>query len=185
MKVENLKLALVIGAESQGLDYNHLEPDLVIIGNEPDGGPPSSWVMTQDEYKELWAVHSVLYSCPLVAAGSASGDPAWWDSVMPLEGCTAMNVHPYGKTPQETAELVTAYQLRFNLLTHIGEWNRPAEEIDEYLAILNKDNRILSWFCWSDTMVPGYGLLEYEDGYRRFLQHERRARYSRFNGTER
>jgi hypothetical protein len=162
LKANNIKLALVIAQESGDIDYSYLEPDLVVIGNEPDIDGPSSWTMTQGDYLDLWYAKRSSYDCPALTAGAASGNVGWWDTVMSaIENCQGMDVHPYGKTPHQAAELVTAYQIHYRMMCHVLEWHRPEEEIDEFVAILGRDQqRILCWFCWSDANVDGFGLLD-------------------------
>jgi hypothetical protein len=85
----------------------------------------------------------------------------------------AIAIHPYLKTPDEAAELFDEY---WNLSVRLfgtgipivaTEWYRPAgqDQIWPFQDMLNNaaDGRSTmwnSWFCFSDGMVPGLGLVD-------------------------
>lgn len=140
------------------------------IGNEPDAGllpapSPSSWSMTHAEYAWLWreCARAILANQPdarLITAGLVSGQPSWAAGLKPLLTPTpyAWGVHPYGKAAAAARTLLWAYPAP----TMVTEWNRPAEEIAAYGAMLEAECLWSAYFCWSDGMVPGFGLIEDE-----------------------
>jgi hypothetical protein len=135
----------VLANESGG--YMIANADLYQIGNEPDGAPPSSWVMSPQEYVDLWNLYHGTYpNLPMIAAGLSSGDPSWWDKVAPqLDGCKGVAVHPYGKTLGEAKTLLAAYRaVRPSMGLYVSEWNRPAAEIPGY-----------DWWLRQNTMAHG------------------------------
>ena len=90
-----------------------------------------------------------------------SGQPDWWQSVDPgALGLDGIDVHPYGKDPDEAGHLLGLYK-QYGLPLYVLEWNRPANEIAAYAAMLVQEEvRAGCFFCWSEGMVPGFGLLD-------------------------
>lgn len=97
----------------------------------------------------------------LVGGGSVSGQPGWWDAVDAAGlGLQGIDVHPYGKDPEEARTLLRLYAAH-GLPLYVFEWNRPAAEIPAYAQMLDEENvGAACYFCWSDAMVPGFGLLD-------------------------
>ena len=146
-------------------------PTALIIGNEMDADllgveSPSSWVMEPGAYNML--VDSILvyvkdwiYPQPLlIIGGQVAGQPSEWLTGVDIGAFDGVDIHPYGKGPQEMAELLSAYQAIYHLPLYVFEWSRPAEEIPEYVKVLGRLGvQAACYFCWSDAMVPGFGLV--------------------------
>jgi hypothetical protein len=152
---------------------------------------PSSWKMTPQEYADFWFLAGTMIrerqpDAKLVIGGLVAGQPSYLDEVLPLLDPPpwGVDVHPYGKSAGEAGELFDLYrttvapaELRALLASYgevleawggerrllVLEWWRPAEEIAEYEAMLRAETGWATWFCWSDGMVPGFGLVN-EDG---------------------
>jgi hypothetical protein len=178
-----LKTLLTLASESfaGGVDlelyaerYGHLI-DAVQIGNEPDLTSDSSWTMDQDTFVQ-WGrlARSAFPQTPLVAGGLASGQPSWLDGV-DLEWADAIACHPYLKdapNPDDLEDLEDVPILieRYRafgkpvLVTEWGWWGedeaRGAEEIGEMINWAAHTDLIKGffYFCWSDAMVPPFGL---------------------------
>jgi hypothetical protein len=48
------------------------------------------------------------------------------------------------------------------------EWHRPSGEVAKFGQMLNEETDWHCWFCWSDGMVPGFGLIENDVAYEAF-----------------
>ncbi len=174
--------ALVLGLESLGEDQSQwaslargyvrtCRPSVVVVGNEMDayllGVPsPSSWSLRPPRYRQL--VGEVMkglnqvHPRPLViGGGSVSGQPSWWQNVDPAGlGLDGIDVHPYGKDPAEARQLLRLYK-QYGLPLYVLEWNRPAAEIGAYAQMLEEEDvQAGCFFCWSEGMVPGFGLVD-------------------------
>ena len=148
-----------------------IQPTLWSLGNEPDVLLPdavSSWSMRPQEYARFWAqtAPAILARQPdakLIVGGLVAGQPWWASGIKPLLDPLpwAWDAHPYGKDATEAAALLQAYKEatggdRWCVL----EWDRPAEEIGEYLAMLHQTTEYDAQFCWSDAMVEPFGLID-------------------------
>lgn len=156
----NVNVLGVVARESAG--FVGVECDMYQIGNEPDVNSPSSWTRTPDEYIEDWRIYRETYpGLPMIAAGLASGDVGWWQTVGPhLQGCAAVGVHPYNKTATQAQTMLTAYRkVRPDLALWCTEWFRDANQIVPFQRMLNVQADAAFWFCSTDGMVPGMGLL--------------------------
>jgi hypothetical protein len=174
--------ALVLARESMGdnpADWGRLakeyvracRPTALILGNEMDAyllpvPSPSSWSMQPQEYREfvqevLKALEEVRPRPLMIGGGCVSGQPDWWVDVNPRGlGLDGIDVHPYGKDPEDTRTLMRLYK-RYRLPLYIYEWNRPWGEIQAYSSMLAQEQiRAGCFFCWSDGMVPDHGLLD-------------------------
>lgn len=174
--------AVVLARESFGVRVTasrlriyarNMKPRYWILGNEQDAylldePSPSSWKMTPKQYAAfVFLCMSVLGpSVLLVGGGLVSGQPSWFDSYRGPQ-LYAWDIHPYGKTADETKDLIIAYRPYINNINIsmipiplIMEWNRPVEEIKGYQAMLDDETLRSAWFCWSDGMVDGMGLVD-------------------------
>lgn len=155
-----LVVLATVAAESQGF----ILPDCQMyqIGNEPDGHGPSSWTMTRAAYRAEWQIYRDTYpDLYMIAAGLTSGDVSWWAEVGPeLEGCAGVAVHPYSKSATVAQKLLKAYKaVRPDLALWVTEWNRPPLQVVPFTRMLRLEAEAAFWFCASDAMVPGFGLL--------------------------
>jgi hypothetical protein len=164
----------IITSESQG--YIMADSTVVQIGNEPD--VPDTF-RAPEAYAEDWILYRNTYpDLTMFSAGLASGQLGYCEQFLssiadraPLPDAIA--IHPYLKTPDEAAGLFDDY---WNLTVRLfgagipivaTEWYRPAgeEQIWPFQDML--DNAEVgrstvwnSWFCFSDGMVPGLGLVD-------------------------
>lgn len=130
--------------------------DAIQVGNESDQVGPSSWTMAPDRLNRLLrAFRSAFDSIPLVGPGMASGQPYVYD----YRQVDIQADHPY-LTPED----LRAVGLR-------APANGQPLWLSEYPASPGMSAAIdeqPEWsvaiaFCWSDLMVPGYGLLDEND----------------------
>jgi hypothetical protein len=152
-----LMVLSVIARESGG----HIGPaDVHQVGNEPDSSGPSSWTMSPAQYREEWRIYRETFpDLVLISAGLTSGNVQWWRDLGPLPGCSGMGAHPYNKTAAQARALIRAYKaITPSLPVWATEWWRPANEVTEFAAMLRAECVASAWFCWSDGMVPGFGL---------------------------
>ncbi len=155
-----LNVLAVVARESAG--YMLPTADMHQIGNEPDHTGASSWTRTPDQYIEDWRIYRETYlELPMIAAGLASGDVAWWQAVGPqLKGCAAAAVHPYDKTATQAQILLAAYRkVRPDCALWVTEWFRQPDQIVPFARMLNAQADAAFFFCATDGMVEGMGLL--------------------------
>lgn len=151
-----------------------LTPTLWSCGNEMDAyllgeASPSSWKLRPAEYAYgLWhpVAHTIRDRQPeakVVVGGLVSGQPWWASGLKPLldPAPWGWDAHPYGKPAAEAEALLQLYSEatdgdRWCVL----EWDRPAAEIAEYLAMLRRTVVYDAQFCYSDSMVPGFGIVD-------------------------
>ena len=169
-----IKVLAVIAGESMqnGVPYKlDPPPDVYQLGNEPDGEGVSSWKMDQDAYTRLWNTHAAGLNAPAIAAGLCSDDPPGWiENLLPglQPRPRALAVHPYGATVDDAQDLFESFaELQFPLW--LTEWNPlPRDWTDQTVetdmaavwAIFSSKAEAAFWFCWSDGMVPGLGLVD-------------------------
>jgi len=165
--------------------YNGLF-DALQVCNEPDGKPPSSWVQTPDQVNEVLAPFRNTFSGTLIVGpGLCSGDPTQFDGV-DLSLLDVVSVHPYGQgVPAagglpafpspfgfggDVEQLLNRYKARFGKPVWISEWGSndndlgeagSAEYVERMIKYLRPRNiaDVVIYFCWSDSMVPKFGLL--------------------------
>jgi hypothetical protein len=182
----------------------HLAPHCWQIGNEPDGKPPSSWVMDPpSRYGELvnkcaQAIRDAGAEGKIITAGLCSGNHLWLKDCGPLP-VDGVAVHPYLQRPippwpsadwpgpevgapagDDVHTLLDRYANEYHKdlwITEFGtrfgaiaeEQEIEAEHYPEYYARMftalaaRPDVRVACAFCYSDGMVPGFGLRG-EDG---------------------
>jgi hypothetical protein len=151
------------------------------IGNEPDLVSPSSWTMAPAAYAALAhecadGIRSSDPASTVVAAGLASGDPTWLDECgdLPVDGIA---VHPYGQRSESTwpapnwgfgnvGDLLDRYAAHAKPLW-ITEFGTDDASVHAdyyarlYLAVAQRaDVAAALAFCYSDGMVPGFGLVD-------------------------
>lgn len=161
-QTDGLMVLAMIGQQSDG--FMMPEADVYQIGNEPDSTGPASWTRTPVEYAEDWRIYRETYpGFTMIAAGLASGRVTWWNQLwsqtIGLPGCDGMAIHPYGRSASQAASLINAYT-KHGLPVWITEWNRPDHEVAAYAAMLRSAPSVAmsAYFCWSDGMVPGFGI---------------------------
>ncbi len=155
-----LNVLSVVARESAG--YILPGADMHQIGNEPDQNGPSSWTRTPAEYIEDWRIYRDTYpDLPMIAAGLASGNVAWWQQVAPsVQGCAAVAVHPYNRSATSAQTLLTAYRkVRPDMAIWVTEWFRELDQIVPFLRMLRTQSEAAFWFCSTEAMVSGMGLL--------------------------
>jgi spore coat protein H len=137
-------------------------------------------------YEAIKAVDSNLR---VVAAGLGSGNPSWLRTVIQHENgrlpADAFAIHPYGQRPEPNwpnpnwgfgyvNDLIANYKQVTNLpliISEIGVEHLPPEGQAEYLrrfynSVLPQFSSVMKdvfWFCYSDGMVPPFGLLDQSD----------------------
>lgn len=156
--------------------------NLVQAGNEPDIDSSSSWTMTKQQYVELGVQTAKAFSseASIVSGGLASGQPDWLDG-MDLSWADAVGVHAYLKDAPNPGDiedltdittLVEQYKQRTNLPIFISEWGwwgeqepRAVEEVNDMAAWAAGTQDIVgfAYFCFSDVMVPPFGLYNSEN----------------------
>lgn len=172
---DDIKIMGIITDESDG--YILPQAHILQVGNEADLTSPAPDHMSSTKYVDLWALYTETYTDLNVrwyTAGFASGDPAYWDRVINgivrrgLRRPDAVAVHPYGKSPIAASNLLDDYwNVTSEIPVAVTEWWRPASaaHIWSFQDMLNNtnDGRATvwnSWFCWSNGMVPGFGLVD-------------------------
>lgn len=154
------------------------EPDLRDPGGPYDPGVPERHfgALLRDGAAALRASSTR----PVVTAGLASGDPGYLqraiDAVGEL-GVDAISVHPYGqRAPDgwpdptwgfgEMSDLFDRY-LAFGLPLWVSEIGtvdeaNQADYLEHVYALAGGEYagrvQVVLWFCWSDAMVPPFGL---------------------------
>jgi N-acetylmuramoyl-L-alanine amidase len=152
--------------------------DLHEIRNEIDIASPSSeGIIPPADYKqEVIAYAGSNPGLKFVLGSLAAGDysASYLRSILPvlqdpnLANVIGFSLHPYGKALNEAKTLIAAHQqacrdvLGRELQVFITEWNRPPGEIPGYDWWLRQNTAGAWWFCWSDGMVPGFGLVKPE-----------------------
>jgi hypothetical protein len=164
------------------------------IWNEPDlaeVSPAYDPRLKEARYGEMLAqahprIKAVDPTLPVVGAGLASGDPAWWGRVVESQpGTPLLDVncfHPYGQRPTPdwpdpnwgfgyVGDLINGYRAHFKgpwWISEIGVSTLTGEAAAEYLerfylTIETKYSASVEWtvwFCYSDGMVNPYGLID-------------------------
>lgn len=143
------------------------------IGNEPDGTEDSSWHMTRRRFSQyLQAAVKVFSGRYVIAGGLVSGNASWLTGV-DTHLVDAIAVHPYAQTPDSVLALLDAY----------SQWNKPMciTEFGGQDALFNNGHERAVYhtemmynmdthamvgmacvFCYSDRMVSGFGLVDYD-----------------------
>jgi hypothetical protein len=167
-KAAGLQVLAIITGESGG--YVLPQADIVQIGNEPD--LLDTW-LDPAEYASLWDLYRGTYpQFVMFSAGLASGDPRYMAQVLDRitsDWPAAIAIHPYAKTAESAAHLFDAYWNLTSLVPVVAtEWWQPSGEglIWPFQDMLNNqlDGRSTiwsSWFCYTDAMVPGFGLRDH------------------------
>ncbi len=146
----------------------HLRPQWWILGNEMDAGylgadSPASDAMTPDEYAQfvgalLPLIRSMQPQAKVASAGLVSGQPkVALEYRHSLDQLDALNIHPWGKAAWEAADLFALYRAAFpDMPLVVGEWNREADEIPEYVDMLESEGvEWASFFSYHTFDVPG------------------------------
>lgn len=133
----------------------------VQIGNEPDHVSPSSWTMAPRDLNRLLVTARSVFGPDklLIGPGLVSGHPGWAAQIdwAPVDG---ISLHPYAKDPGTPAldNLIAGYE-EYGLPLWATEYHARTIGM---AAALRDDPRIgvAMAFCMSDSMVPGFGMLE-------------------------
>ncbi len=157
--------------------YRHLYGDIPglmwQLGNEADHESDSSWTLRGADVNRL-AITALNTLGPKVylGPGLVSGDPTWIER----EGLNtrlfnALAIHPYAKAPDadDTREMLTAYRWRAangGLGLVATEFHARALGMAAYL---NRELDGACAFCFSDTMVPSFGLFEHKPSWQSFV----------------
>jgi N-acetylmuramoyl-L-alanine amidase len=152
--------------------------DLHEIRNEIDIASASSeGVIPPDQYRQEVVRYAGSNPDRKFILGSlAAGDftAAYLRAVLPvlrdpnLSNVVGFAVHPYGKGLADTKVLTAAHHdaclgvLGRDLGAYITEWDRPIDEIPAYDWWLRSSTAGGWKFCWSEGMVPGFGLVKPE-----------------------
>jgi len=159
------------------------EPDLLRPGDPYDPGVPANHFGQM--LKDAVEVIRPVSSRPIIVGGLASGNPNYLQQASNAVGgltVDAVGVHPYGQRapdnwPSPTwgfgnmSDLLDGY-LVFGLplwLTEIGTSDEPiqADYLENVFALTGGEYAwgvpVVLWFCWSDGMVPPFGVL-FTDG---------------------
>ena len=171
---QGVRVLLVLARESIGADangwrenidmYRDRYPGLIDawqVGNEADHESPSSWTMEKADLSNLLQVarQRLGSEAYIVGAGLVSGHPSWaagvnWNPV------SAIACHPYAKFPStpELDDLLSGYIAHGKPLW-VTEYH--ARTIGMAAALRNHPHlQVTLAFCYSDSMVPGFGLVE-------------------------
>lgn len=155
-------------------------------------GHPSSWCMDPPDFAGMVktcaaAIRSVRPTATIITAGLTSGSPEYLARCgkLPVDGVA---VHPYGQRPEPSREAWENLPGNFgfvgNLLGSYGIFGLPlwVTEVGvstteasrslqarycEAMMSLLRDRPDVSagfWFCYSDGMVPEFGLLDKNGG---------------------
>ena len=132
------------------------------------------------------AIKAAAPNLRVIAAGLGSGNPGWLSNVIRSQNgvlpADAIAIHPYGQRPEPSwpsptwgfgyvGDLIKSYQRVSNLplvISEIGVEHVAPIQQAEYLRRFYQTiasqfasgvERVF-WFCYSDGMVPPYGLLD-------------------------
>ncbi|MCC7536854.1 MAG: hypothetical protein IT379_11600 [Deltaproteobacteria bacterium] len=183
---ESYLATFVAGAGELGRHYGD-SVDAWQLWNEPDlfdpGGPYDPGVPERHLGALLRDAAAAIRASsvrPVVTAGLASGDPGYLQRAIDATGeltVDAIAVHPYGqRAPDgwpdpswgfgEMSDLFDRY-LAFGLplwVSEIGTIDEPiaAEYLTNVYALAGGEHagrvQVVFWFCWSDAMVPPFGI---------------------------
>ncbi len=148
------------------------------VGNEPDHVSDSSWTLNHEELFRLteFVDKYIDQNIPRVLGGLASGQPAWLDG-FDFVHVDAVAIHPYLKDGPNDSDiedlpdvtsLLDAYEEYTGtlpiMITEWGWWgdktDRGVDEIYDMVRWASESKRIAGffYFCYSDAMVPPFGL---------------------------
>jgi hypothetical protein len=160
------------------------------IWNEEDEPNPSDTYapgVPASRYGELlrdaYAAIKAHSTAAVITGGADSGDPGYLATARDAAGglfADAVGLHPYGQRPDPSwpdaswgfgtlSGIVGNYQARLGLPVWITELGLADDTLEaEYLAhsaarvkgSLSGEVERLIWFCWSDAMVDGFGLVD-------------------------
>lgn len=144
-----------------------VDADYVVIGNEPDSSDSSSWTMSPASFRSLIRECAPLIGqrCPgayLVAGGLVSGQVSWLEPIYQelRDLVDFLDIHPYSKTADEAQALLVDYHNLTQIPPMVLEWNRPTDQIKPFVDMLGYMAEAGAYFCWSDGMVDGFGLVD-------------------------
>lgn len=155
--------------------YDHLV-DYWQVGNEPDQpDSDSSWYMTPRSLKSLLHSAQGIFGDKLINPGLVSGQPKYAKSV----GFSEVTLHPYGQRPNTdwpnaewgfsyVGDLFRIYEEEVTYITEFGgeielfdNEHQRAQYVTRMIRALNSFGvKIACYFCYSDLMVPGFGLVD-------------------------
>lgn len=179
-----LDVMAIITGESGG--YVPWNAKWIQIHNEPDlhddwpGNSPQNvadmWVLFRNTYAAHTDAQGVKWASPGFASGGHSalnycrafldaiGDRAPWPD--------ALAIHPYTLEPGSAQNLFDLFWNEFEIPVIATEWHHGADTgyIWNFQCMLNGDGldgqggrskAWNSWFCYTDAMVPGFGLRDH------------------------
>lgn len=95
---------------------------------------------------------------PLISPPLASGDAQYYARLQDYGGfigASALDIHPYGKTAKQAQSLLSQYKrITPTLPVTVLEWQRPANQIPEFVNMLNQNTIMNCWF--SHDALPDY-----------------------------
>jgi hypothetical protein len=133
-------------------------PDVWEIGNEPDGGPPSSWVMSQNDYGNFFraaavALQSVLPDAFISTAGFSGGDPKWLSGAGDVSAAHCLGLHPYVQRPSPDFPTTTwgftppPGDVTTILDAYVNMWNLPLCITEFGIYLLVTRQRLTYYFA--------------------------------------
>lgn len=145
------------------------------VGNEPDQpNSESSWYMTPRSLKSLLHSARGIFGDKLINPGLVSGQPSYARSV----GLKQLTLHPYGQRPElywpssswgfsYVGDLFRVYEEQVTYVTEFGAQlalldneHQQAEYVTKMIRALNSFGiKIACYFCYSDLMNDGFGLV--------------------------
>ena len=156
------------------------EPDLI----QPSPGYDPRVPDANFSYLLRRAANAITGERLLIVGGSVSGSPNYlegvdsWDGI--LDAYDAIGVHPYGRRPEpDWPRPDWGFGMLGDLLAQYGTLGRPiwvtemgvkeneagsremqAEFLTRTFQAAAATSAALFWFCWSDGMVPSFGLMD-------------------------
>lgn len=152
---------------------NSPRPDMIILGNEPDGDGDSSWKMSYGRYKNFWRQNAKVAAkyasgVPLCAAGLINGagflEPIW-DQLVPTPDM--VNIH----YPADEAAMIS--MRLYGTPVVVGEWcwnGATQEQMKSWEGSLERYTDHSFWFCWADPDMGLVGPTGYKKNNYRRLQ---------------
>jgi len=148
------------------------------IGNESDHRSPSSWTLPVGRVGKLVDMfHTAMPNATLIGPGLVSGQPDYAQG-LPANILVAIAIHPYGRGPSAgepyafgpVEDLAGLYR-RFDKPIWVTEWGGPIQDFASeherakyhskmLLALRDAGVEAAFQFCWSDGIVPGFGLVD-------------------------
>lgn len=140
------------------------QPEVIILGNEPDSYGDSSWTMSPQQYIDFWNTNApyVKQLCPstkLCVAGMLGATTKYLMSIL-----SHLNPQPdmINKHYPNSQQELNVFQHHARLPLIVGEWcykTGTQSQVNQWQWVLDQWCISTHWFCWSDAMVPDMGLV--------------------------